>query len=73
MLHTHKYHRMTEYQRITSGDYMWPEKEALPTPYHTQGNGACKRLNRTLLQMLRTLKEQKPESWPDHTDELVWI
>ena len=29
------------------------------TPYHAQGNGACERMNQTLLKMLSTLSQDK--------------
>ena len=41
------------------------------TPYHPQSNGACERMNQTLLKMLRTLSESDKSCWPDSVNKLI--
>ena len=41
------------------------------TPYHPAGNGGTERFNSTLLDMLRTLDNERQGQWPAHISELV--
>ncbi|KAL7861643.1 hypothetical protein SRHO_G00130840 [Serrasalmus rhombeus] len=42
------------------------------TPYHPMGNGQVERMNRTLLQMLKTLTERQKSSWKEHLNKLLY-
>ncbi|XP_042563837.1 uncharacterized protein LOC122132932 isoform X2 [Clupea harengus] len=41
------------------------------TPYHPQGNGACERMNQTILSLLNTLEPREYSRWREHLPGLV--
>uniref|UniRef100_A0A3B3IPZ1 Gypsy retrotransposon integrase-like protein 1 n=1 Tax=Oryzias latipes TaxID=8090 RepID=A0A3B3IPZ1_ORYLA len=41
-------------------------------PYHPMGNGQVERMNRTLLQMLKTLTEKQKTSWKESINKLMY-
>lgn len=40
-------------------------------PYHPQGNGACERMNQTIISMLNTLELREQLRWREHLPGLV--
>lgn len=43
------------------------------TPYHPQGNAGPERFNRTLLEMLGTMENEKKENWKKYVQSLVYF
>jgi len=41
------------------------------TPFHPQSDGQTQRMNRTLLQMLRCMMDENPESWPHRLPTVI--
>lgn len=41
------------------------------TPYNLAGNGQCERMNRKLLDMLRTLNNHSKADWKKYVNQLV--
>ena len=47
-------------------------KMSRTTPYHPQGNGLAERANRTLTDMLKTLKASEKSNWPCHLAKVAF-
>ena len=47
-------------------------KKLRTTPYRPEGNGSCKRFNRTLISMLGTLLADFKSKWPQHISTLTY-
>ena len=46
-------------------------QQSRTTPYHPQSNGACERMNETLLRMLRALPQNVKTRWPQYVNQLI--
>ena len=42
------------------------------TPYHPQGDGQCERLNRTVINMLKSIPEDEKDNWKTHIPKLMF-
>ena len=42
------------------------------TPYHPEGDGQCERLNRTVINMLKSIPENEKGNWKDHLPKLMF-
>ena len=42
------------------------------TPYHPMGDGQMERMNRTILNMLKTLGENEKHNWKNHLTKLTF-
>ena len=47
-------------------------KPSKTTSYHPMGNGLCKRMNRSHLNMLKTLPENFKSNWKSHIKKLTF-
>ena len=45
-------------------------KQSRTTPYHPEGNGQTERMNKTIINMLKTLEEEEKKDWARHLSKL---
>ena len=51
---------------------MYGVEQSFTSPYNPRGNAFCKRFNRTLFGLLKTLKSEEKADWPSHLPALVF-
>ena len=51
---------------------MYSIEQSFTSPYNLRGNAFCKRFNRTLFGLLKTLKSEEKADWPSHLPALVF-
>ena len=51
---------------------MYGIHQSTTTPYNPRGNAICKRFNRTLFGLMRTLTEEQKPNWPTYVPSLVY-
>ena len=51
---------------------MYGLEQSFTSPYNPRGNAFCKRFNRTLFGLLKTLKSEEKADWPSHLPALVF-
>ena len=42
------------------------------SPYHPEGDGQCERLNRTIINMLKSIPDNEKRNWKDHLAKLTF-
>ena len=47
-------------------------KPSQTTPYHPMGNGQCERMNRTIINMLKTLNKNQKDNWKENIKHLLF-
>ena len=51
---------------------MYGIQQSTTMPYNPRGNAICKRFNRTLFGLMRTLTEEQKPNWPTYVPSLVY-
>ena len=51
---------------------MYGIEQSFTSPYNPRSNAFCKRFNRTLFGLLKTLKSEEKADWPSHLPALVF-
>ena len=51
---------------------MYGVKRTMTSPYNPQGNSQCKRFNRTMFGLLKTLTKEQKGNWPSHLPTLTF-